>query len=106
MTMSTNSVTSITKSANKDARHAIDEATETADDLTHRMSAVAADAGAAVQDAARRVSAAAADIGQGAVDRGSRYSKEVMTQVKNQPLATMATVAVVGFVAGLLLARR
>jgi ElaB/YqjD/DUF883 family membrane-anchored ribosome-binding protein len=88
------------------ARDTLHTAANAADDISQRVGAAAADAGAAVRDAAKKVSAVASDFGQQTLERGNRYGKEVISQVESQPLTSVLIAAGAGFVAGLLLARR
>ncbi|MCW3474875.1 hypothetical protein [Limobrevibacterium gyesilva] len=94
------------KQVGKEARDTIGTAANTADDMSHRISDAATEAGAAVREAARKVSAAAGDIGEQAIERGNRYRKDVLEHVESQPMTSVMVAAAAAFAVGLLLGRR
>ena len=94
------------RNISKDARHATDQATNVANDMSQRVGDAAADAGAAVREATRKVSAAAADYGSQVLERGQRVGKGMVEQVETQPITSVMVAAAAGFFVGLLIARR
>ena len=61
---------------------------------------------AAVRDAAGRVSEAAADLGDKVYQRGRQAGEQVTKHVEAQPLSSVLVAGAVGFVVGMLMARR
>lgn len=93
--MSNAAQSSSLKRARSPSRHAVRAATETADDLGHRVGDAAADLGSAFRDTASKAYDAAGDFGHRAVQR-----------VESQPMAAIVAAAAIGFISGLLFARR